>query len=251
LFYRTLLRIAQKLSHFEDVMRQSLVRMNPTLIRLVASLSVAGCLLTKAASAAIVPLVPGDLQQGFPDVTVSRINVTYDAGTDLFHAAIPAGGLLTIDQDGVLPTPDHTLFDSTFDVSLTIDDAGVASVGTLSLSGNYDSPGGPAVSLGSSTLTGFGYDPSTGIFSFLFDGTTGTLPGFGSVIGINLAGNFPVSNPTGFGDDFSNIGPNGGLGTADLFVPVPEPASLIVWSLCSALAGLAHWRHKRRRQIAN
>jgi hypothetical protein len=182
---------------------------------------------------------------------VSLINVSYDADTDLFHAGIAAGGLLTIDQDGVLPTPDHTIFNSTFDLFATIDDAGIASAGTLSLSGNYDSPAGPAVSLASTTLTGFGYDPSTGVFSFLFDNTTGTLPGFGPLLGINLSGNFPGSNPSGFVSDFSNVGSVGGLGTADVFTPVvPEPSSMLVWLMCSAMGGLAGWRRARRRLAA-
>lgn len=227
-------------------MEQSLARLKPRLVQLLSSFAICSCLVAQSASAAIVPLVPGALGQGFPDVTVSMLNVSYDAGTDLLHAGAAAGGILTIDQDGVLPTPDHIIFNSTFDAFLTINDAGVASAGTLSLSGNYDSPGGPAVSLGSVNLTGFGYDPSTGIFSFLFDGTAGTLPGFGSVIGMNLAGNFPVSNPGGFGSDFNNLGQIGGLGTADVFVPVPEPSSMIVWSLCSAVVGLAR-RHRLRR----
>jgi len=204
-----------------------------------------------SASAAIVPLVPGTLGQSFPDVTVSVISISYDADTDLLHAGIVSGGLLTIDQDGVLPSPDHTIFNSTFDLFATIDGAGVASAGTLSLSGNYDGLGGPVVSLASNTLTGFGYDPSIGVFSFLFDNTTGTVPGFGPLIGINLAGNFPLLNPGGFASDFSNVGPLGGLGTADVFTPVvPEPSSMIVWLTCSTLAGLAGWRRARRRHEA-
>ena len=239
-------------------MGQSMLQFNSRRVRLLSSLGIFACLLANSASAAIVPLVPGNLAQDFPDVTVSRISVSYDAGTDLLHAGIAPGGLLTIDQDGVLPTPDHTLFNSTFDVFVTIDGAGVPSAGTLSLSGNYDAPGGPVVSLTSNTLTGFGYDPSTGDFSFLFDNAIGSVPGFGSVIGINLAGNFPVSNPSGFVSNFNNVGQLGGLGNADVFTPlvinpvvitpVPEPSSMIVWSICSALAGLSISRRARRRE---
>jgi hypothetical protein len=237
-------------------MSQQLLRFVSKPILLVGSLSISVFFLVNSASAAIVPLVPGTLVQSFPDVTAGMVDVTYDADTDAFRAGIDPAGILTIDQDGSLPTPDHTIFNASLNLFLTIDGAGVATVGTLSLSGNYDIPGGPFVSLASSDLAGFGYDPSIGVFSFLFDNATGTLPGFGPLIGINLAGKFPVLNPGGFATTFSNLGPLGGLGTADLFTPlvpgtftpaVPVPSSMIVWLMCSSLTGLAGWRHARRR----
>jgi len=237
-------------------MGQSLMRFMPRPADFLTSLGVFGCLLASPASAAVTILAPGTLTQGFPDVTVSMVSVSYDATTDTLHAGIAPGGLLTIDQDGVLPSPDQIVFNSTFNLFTTIDSSGLPASGTLLISGNYDSPGGAAFSLQSSALTGFGYDPSTGVFSFLFDNATSTVPDFGSQIGINLAGNFPFSNPVGFGSDFSNAGPLGGLGNADVFgtalepssVLVPEPSSLIAWSIVSAVAGLAGWRRTRRRR---
>ena len=229
-------------------MCQSSLRFRPRLDNLLISLGVFGCLLANRASAAITLLIPGTLVQGFPDLTVSMVSISYNATTDSLHAGIASGAPLTIDQDGALPSPDHIIFNSTFNVLATIDGSGLASSGTLLISGNYDSPGGPAVSLQSSTLTGFGYSPSTGVFTFLFDNATSTLPGFNSQIGINLAGNFPVSIPVGFGSDFSNAGPLGGLGNADVFATVPEPSSLIAWSMLSAIAGLAGWQRTQRRR---
>jgi len=224
------------------------MRFRPRPANSLTSLGVFGCLLASPASAAITVLTPGTLVQGFPDMTVSMVSVSYNATTDSLHAGIATGGLLTIDQDGVLPSPDHIIFNSTFNLFTTIDSSGLPSSGTLLISGNYDSPGGAAVSLQSSALTGFGYHPSTGVFTFLFDNTTSTVPGFSSQIGISLAGNFPFSNPVGFGSDFSNAGPLGGLGNADVFAPVPEPSSLIAWTIGSAVAGLAGWRRTRRRR---
>jgi len=206
-----------------------------------------GCLLAGTASAAVTTLPPGSLVQTYPDIMVGGVTVNYDADalTNQLHAGIvPGTGLLFIDQNG-LPGPEHTLFNSFFDVFVTIDHAGVASAGTLALSGNYDSTAGPAVSLASSMLTGFVYDPSTGIFEFVFDNTTSTIPGVVSPIGIILAANF-FGNPAGFASDFTNRMP---VGNADVFGPppetttfggpVPEPSSMIVWSMLSAAAVLA------------
>jgi hypothetical protein len=231
-------------------MGRSCLRFHSRPAQLVASFGVLGCLLANSASGAIVPLIPGALAQGAPDATVDMISVNYDADNGLLHVGIAAGGLITIDQDGVRPTPDHVIFTSTFDVTAMIGGAGFASSGTLSLSGNYDSPGGLAVSLQSNTLTGFGHDPATRIFTFLFDDSVSTVPGFGPVVGIVLAANFPVSSPSGLGSDFSNVGPVGGLGIADVFTPIPEPSSMIAWSIGSALAGLVGWRRARNRRRA-
>jgi hypothetical protein len=225
-------------------MRQSLLRSSGAPAGRFALVAVFGCLLAGSASAAVMSLPPGSLLNGFPDITVGNVSVNYDAATNTLHAGIASGGILTIDQDGVLPSPDHTLYNSFFDVFVTIDHAGVASGGTLSIGGNYDSLGGPLDSLNSSTLTGFGYDSSTGIFRFLFGNTTGNLPGFGSQIGIILAANFQTGPPAGFASSFSNGVPGG---NADAFVPAPEPSSMIAWSMLSAAAGLAGWRRARRR----
>ena len=224
------------------------MRFRPRPIDFLTSLGVLGCLLASPASASIAVLAPGTLTQGYPDVTVSMVSVSYNATTDILQAGIAPGGLLTIDQDGLLPSPDHIVFNATFNLFTAIDSSGLPASGTLLISGNYDSPGGAAFSLQSSALTGFGYDPSTGVFTFLFDNSTSTVPGFSSQIGINLAGNFPISNPVGFGSDFSNAGPLGGLGNADVFTLVPEPSSLIAWSIGSAVVGLAGWRRTRRRR---
>ena len=87
-----------------------------------------------------------------PDIVSMFIDVVYDAGTDTFEAD---GFALGLDDDGVGPTLD--IVGGSFDLTATIDGAGLLTGGSLVIGGTVANLGFNSGTLLTGSLTDFGF----------------------------------------------------------------------------------------------
>ncbi len=185
-----------------------------------------------------------NLIQQFPDIASTNILTTYaPGGANNFLAA----GSAVVYNDGVNPSSVilPTLGLPNWNISATIDNAGNASAGSLSITGLLAPPvagqGGPTNTLLTGTLSAFGFPGGGGgdPLEFLFTVTGGDLAALmGTPVGVIL-------NGTGFSGSFDTAF-TGSSGTADTFaVPIPGAAWLFGSGLLGLL-GVGRWRRHRR-----
>lgn len=133
-----------------------------------------------------------------PDIYSSFVSVSYDASTDEFAASSPVSSLNTGSGFPPLISPGN------FSITATIDENGLASAGTLSVSGDVLSYTGLLLE---GTLTAFGFKATGGqplefLFTVAGGQAAGLFGGVGSTIGTILHYALP---PTLFGGDFSAL----------------------------------------------
>lgn len=194
-------------------------------------IAVASVLLAAALPAAAAPL--GLTTISAPDITSGFIDVSYNASSETFLAS---GFALTLDDDGV-GASDNIDPAGSFNITATIDNAGVLSSGSLTIDGSVLGFG-PSLLIGS--LTDFGFlDGGGDLFEFLFTidgGDLATLYGdVGPVVGVILDANgstFTGSFATDFDNNFGS--PGLGQGVSDA-APIPEPATLFLVLIAGAL----------------
>ncbi len=191
----------------------------------------AGLLLGSAAQAAPLNLVLADS----PDIFSSGINVDYTASSDAFTAT---GTASSFEDDGVGPA--IGIDTGSFDLAASIDNNGVLSAGTLTITGTITSLGFNTGTLLTGTLTNLGF-PASGSgdpLEFLFNVTGGDLAG-----AYGLSGGIILSQSGfngGFAVDFNNAAFSG---VADTGTVVPVPAA--VWLFGSGLLGLIGFARRR------
>jgi len=177
---------------------------------------------------------------GFPDVNTSPVIVDYDLVQLHGHLDQDAG------DNVILPTSDH-LGGSFFDVFVSVDIYGTVSGGELHLGGSLGN--GPVEHLDSSHLVAFDY--VMGVFSLIFDQVTSTggwSDSLGNRVGIILDPVFSDAPEFPFGQIFTNVSDGFSPGMADTFAlpaAVPEPASVVVWSMLGIGVGLVGRRRAR------
>jgi len=156
-----------------------------------------------------------------PDIFSSFITVNYDATSDLFTAS---GLAMTYKPDAV--TPSATIAGGSFALTATIDDAGIATAGSLSITGTVLGHG-PSLLAGNLQNFGFLDAPGGEIFEFVFDNVTGDLAADyqGAPVGVILD-----ASDTHFNGSWLNSFANSGLGVSDTGM-VPEPCSLLLLTL--------------------
>ena len=206
----------------------------------------AGLLLGSAAQAA-----PLNLTQVFPDFTVNELSFSYDGVDTLTISGTPAsftqvaGG----DQHPVTDTPTTALFSlaavldasgnvtsGSFDLTGTVRD--VNNLGTILFDGVTD-PGG----LLGGDLVAFGFSStsaSTGILEFTFNNADGLIADLGPYSGGGMILNLTSSDMSNFDTDLLTSAWTG-IGTGDVFVPVPAA----MWLFGSGLLGLAGIARKK------
>jgi hypothetical protein len=205
-----------------------------------------------AASTANAALL--NLTGGRPDLTASGVIVTYDASSDVFRAT---GVIASLDYPGS-PSPDFpsSAINGTFDINVQIDGSGAfKSGGSLTITGSIPSRGINNQVLLSGTISGFGFNPTTGSrrFEFRFNDLDGALQAdFGASVGVIL-NTGSINFPGHFANNFQNavIMPGVGAGSADTFAEVPEPTALLSWAAVSiALLGFRCGRNARENAAA-
>jgi len=181
-----------------------------------------------------------------PDIYVNSVSVSYDASTDSFVAeGIPISLEVT-------PGYAELFSDSppgTFLLTATIDESGSLSSGSLTITGQVPSRG-----FDGTILTGDvrAFEPvaapmssSPDVFTFMFDVTGGEAAPLYNAAG--FAGGFQLAVKSGFAGAF-DVDFTGVDGCLDVRAVVPEPGSLVLWSLLGGCAvGAACWRRRRRR----
>lgn len=173
-----------------------------------------------------------------PDVFSGFTDVEYTALSDQFSVT---GESLSYDDDGI--GAPETIVNGAYDIIATVDDAGAASGGSITIDGDIPGLGVPGPSLLTGTLVDFGFeDPPGGmIFEFLFEVTGGDLApdygGAGALFGVILDINSNVFDGTWL-TDFAT---SGGAGVSDAAPLVPGPSAL-------ALLMIAPFAMKRRRR---
>ena len=190
-----------------------------------------------AGAIALADLLNGGLGvsalQGPPDITVSFVDVSFNATTGILTLD---GFAESLDVDGNPPPDDYALFgEMILTVPLTAAGA-MSGPGTFTI-GQGSSPtipgGGPLLT---GTVTQFGFQESSPfqLFDFIATDVTGDAAslGFSPTVAIALgAGSWQSGHA--FSGSFAADFHNTGFGALDLF-PVPEPSSVAL-----ALIGLA------------
>jgi len=178
---------------------------------------------------------PLDLTSALPDIFSAGIDITYNAGADTFSAV---GFSLQYNVP-----PDTTITDGVFDLSATIDEFGVASAGSLAITGTTSGGTGGSGLLLEGSLIDFGFSPDgfagAPTFEFVYELTAGALaPDFG---GVGSSVGVVLSSFDEFAGEF-DINYEGTVGVADAY-PVPERAAASLTALAFAGALLrARWR---------
>lgn len=166
-----------------------------------------------------------------PNIFSDNLGVQYGLLPDILTVS---GNASTLDEDGIGPalSIDSTCCGTTFNLSATIDSAGIASGGSLTIGGTVAALGFNSGTLLTATLSSFGFPAAGGDpLEFVFDVTGGDAAGlFGAQFGVVLTGTgLP---PTLFSSGFNNT--RAGQAVAAPVVPIPAA----VWLFGSGLLGL-------------
>ncbi len=187
-----------------------------------------------------------NLVQSFPDIFTGGILVQYNAASDSLTGVGTAG---TFDLDGVAPA-EHNIAGGGFNLDVTVDAGGVASSGTLTITGTIAALGANSGTLLTGTIADFGFSATPGFdtLDFVFDVTGGDL---GAAYFTDQIGTWV--HDTGFlgtfGSDFNNdfFGMGFGMGTSDAFhLPEPSSAVLLLLGLTGGFLMLAKRRFSCR-----
>jgi hypothetical protein len=200
------------------------------------------------------------LSLGYPQITFDQVGVTsYNAGTDLFHTdATP----LRFRMSPTSTPRNITGGTKNFEIEIYVNQSGAFTGGVaghdLIVTGSLDIDGNGSIDYSGTLLTGegaqFGFldNPgSTDTFDFRFHVSGGALASF--YAGMDLGVFLNVPNST-FSNNFGvNFG-GGGSGTLGAIAPsyeepVPEPQSLIVFSLV-ATGSVAAGVLRRKRTVS-
>ncbi len=187
--------------------------------------------------------------QWAPDLSLWSIDVAYNASTHTLNAAGPYSGQVFVDAGENMYTFDQW---GAFNLSATIDNAGVASAGSFSLTGEVLGYGATGPLLTGNNLSIFNTaffttrDPGTdeAEFEFLFDVSGGDMASLYGGIGakVYMLMTFVIVpggvSETQFTTNFDNLRGNPfGEGTGDTMadiVPMPEPATLSLLAIGAA-----------------
>jgi hypothetical protein len=185
--------------------------------------------------------------QPSPDIASFGIDVAYNASSHTFAANGIATCIGIGSPDDPIVFNENSLTMGTFLISATVDNAGVASSGSLTIGGEvlgYGSTGplltGNNLSFFNSFFTGT-QNPSSdvSIYEFLFDVSGGEMAGLfggsGAKVGVILswvstAGDVAQNQFTANFDNLNGHTFGEGWGTAmsDVAQPIPEPATLLL-----------------------
>lgn len=187
------------------------------------------------AQAALLNLTPSP-----PDVFSSFIDISYDAGSDIFQAD---GFATTLDDDGIGAA--EGIAGGLFSLNATIDQSGSLSGGTIAIAGTVANLGFTSGTLLTGNLTDIGFADTGGDpLEFLFSITGGDLAGlYGGTGGVILSN----TSFTSWLNSFQNA-PFAGVSDTFAVSPIPVPAA--VWLFGSALLGLAGYGRRSRRKQA-
>jgi len=189
-----------------------------------------------------------------PDIAVGWVNVSYKADTDTFLAEgepqslkVTPGDQLNIEAPTVSPPRKFVL-------TGTIDDSGNLNGGSLTITGKVPSLGFDGTLL-TGNLTAFASQAGAvsgpielpDAFRFLFDVTGGVAASLYDAAG--FAGNVNLVVKSGFAGGFSSDF-DGVNGMVNVQAVVPEPASLILWSVLGSCCAAAVWWRRRGRHAA-
>ena len=186
---------------------------------LAIAMVVSGLFATSSANATLLGLT----LEPAPDIFSSFITVNYDMGTQ----TLTADGFALDFFDGV----NNAIAGGTFSLTASIDNAGVMSGGSLTITGTTLGFNSGTLLTGSLTALGFGNSGGDPL-EFMLDITGGDLAAmYGSTGGI-------IMSNTGFdaglfSNDFSSA-PLAGVSDTGVPVTVPEPAGILLFA-CSLI----------------
>ena len=182
-----------------------------------------------------------------PDIFSGFIDVTYTASSDQFLAQ----GFSLKYYDG---TATNDIPNGDFNITATIDGAGVVSSGSLSITGTVQNTIYSGVLL-TGNVSAFGFRNTGGDpFEFTFNITGGSLaPVFGAQVGLILEAHSTFNGS--FAANFNNLlggTPGTGSVTSDVAPVIPEPSTnfLVVLAGCLLLTGGFAWKGERRQPLA-
>jgi len=185
------------------------------------------------------------LNTASPDIAVGLVQVSFDKDTGVFTVY---GSPSSFHRDGV--TPDASIVranntDPWFKITITVNSSGVATGGTFKLKGAVPTLGinnFQTLLKGNLAVTspngGFGHQLLNGVTSFNFrfsdDGTGALSSYYPSTIGVKIDPS--TINFTGsFSKSFTNVGSGQWTATANVMAEVPEPTSLLSFSLLALM----------------
>jgi MYXO-CTERM domain-containing protein len=185
--------------------------------------------------------------QPTPDIFSGYIDVTYNASSNTFAA----NGWALAFYDGVEQINFDEYTEGSFSISATVDESGVASSGSLTLTGQVLGYGSTGPLLTANNLSYFNsfftdtLNPNMDVamFEFLFDVSGGEMADMfggsgakvGVIIGYTAVG--PDVTQNQFTADFDNLfgnGPGYGSSVSDTGTPTPEPATLSLLAVGAA-----------------
>jgi hypothetical protein len=207
-------------------------------------IAVAGvCALAASADAALLNL-SRPTAPGLTDVNGGSPAITYNSSTHLLSISGATSQVLL--TGNTTATTIATPIDGTWVININVNSSGVASGGSITITGAYPGPAQSTL-LTSSNLQAFGFDfnPSAGLkLEFFFGGQPG-----GSINSSSLAIGAIVADSsitaTSFASSFTNDEFNLGFGlnsTADAFLQLPAPGASVL--LAGSMIGIA--RRRRR-----
>ena len=171
--------------------------------------------------------------QESPDIFSGYIDVTYNAASNTFASS---GWALTF-YDGIEQIDFDEYTEDSFSISVIVDESGVASSGSLTITGEVSGYGttGPLLT-GNLTDFGFGFwdtlnpDSDAALFEFLFEVSGGEMAelygGAGASVGVIMGCVSVGADVTEelFTADFDNLfgnGPGWGSAVSDVGTPIP------------------------------
>lgn len=175
--------------------------------------------------------------QSHPDIVSLGIDVVYTSGT---LSLMATGFSISYENDGLPSTPAHQIFGGMFNINLAVTNAGVATAGTLSISGAIPSLAIPNQTLLTGTIADFGFTTvGVGRLEFLF-GSLGGLLAPAYLAQAPLAGvilNSVVNFPGNFNSSWNNL-IAGQVGTGSAVsdtAPIPAPGAAVLLAVGAAL----------------